>query len=140
MLFDPPFIMLKTSGNAPTLLLTGPLSSLSATNTTSSSYLPNKSTTQTLIPLPLATPNAVGRQSTLLKYNTNDLSAAFDTVDHDMLMGGLKTRDCKRQHQTAGLENAGLENAALNCSTCKCGKKACMESQTVYFTCSTTIV
>ena len=36
-------------------------------------------------------------------------------------MHGRKTRDWKTQQQTAGLVNAG---------------KACMESQTVYFTCS----
>jgi len=37
--------MLKTSGNVLTLLLTGPPSSISAINTTSSSCLPKKSTT-----------------------------------------------------------------------------------------------
>ena len=43
--FDPPSAMLKTSGNVLSLLLTGPPSSLSATNTTSSSScLPKKST------------------------------------------------------------------------------------------------
>jgi len=40
--FGPPSAMLKTSGNVLTLLLTGPFSSLSATNTTSSSCLPKK--------------------------------------------------------------------------------------------------
>ena len=57
--FGPPFAMLKTSGNVLTLLLTGPPSSLSATNTTSSSCLPKKSTSPAsythplLLPLPL---------------------------------------------------------------------------------------
>ena len=46
--FDPPSAMLKTSGNVLTLLLTSPPSSLSATNTTSSSCLPKKSTTPAL--------------------------------------------------------------------------------------------
>ena len=40
--FGPPFATLKTSGNLLTLLLTGPPSSLSATNTTSSSCLPKR--------------------------------------------------------------------------------------------------
>ena len=40
--FGPPFATLKTSGNVLTLLLTGPPSSLSATNTTSSSCLPKR--------------------------------------------------------------------------------------------------
>ena len=43
--FGPPSAMLKTSGNALTLLLTGPPSNLSGTSTTSSSCPPKKSTT-----------------------------------------------------------------------------------------------
>ena len=54
---DPPSAMLKTSGNVLTLLLTGPPSSLSTTNTTSSSCLP-ASYLQ-----PPITPNVSGKQS-----------------------------------------------------------------------------
>jgi len=56
--------MLKTSGNILTLLLTGPPSSLSAINTTSSSCLPKKSTTPASYLQPPTTPNVFGKQST----------------------------------------------------------------------------
>ena len=62
--FGPPFATLKTSGNVLTLLLTGPSSSLSATNTTSSSCLPKKSTSPASYLQPPTTPNVFGKQST----------------------------------------------------------------------------
>ena len=62
--FGPPSAMLKTSGNALTLLLTGPHSNLSGTNTTSSSCPPKKSTTPASYLQPPTTPNVFGKQST----------------------------------------------------------------------------
>jgi len=62
--FDPPYAVLKTSGNVLTLLQTGPPSSLSATNTTSSSCLPKRSTTPVSYLQPQITPNVFGKQST----------------------------------------------------------------------------
>ena len=61
--FDLPSTMLKTSGNAFTQLLTGPLSSLSATNSTSSSCLPKKSTIPASYLQPPITPSVFGKQS-----------------------------------------------------------------------------
>ena len=55
--YGPPSAMLKTSGNVLTLLLTGPPSSLSATNTTSSSCLAKKSTSPASYLQPPTTPN-----------------------------------------------------------------------------------
>ena len=49
--FGPPSAMLKTSGNVLTLLMTGPPLSLSATNTTSSSCLPNSVSLSPATPL-----------------------------------------------------------------------------------------
>jgi len=62
--FGPSSAMLKTFGNVPTLLLTGPPSNLSTTNTTSSSCLPKKSTTPASCLQPPTTPNVFGKQST----------------------------------------------------------------------------
>jgi len=62
--FGPPSAMLKTFGNVLTLLLTGPPSSLSATNTTSSSCLPKKSTTPASYLHSPTTTNVFGKQST----------------------------------------------------------------------------
>ena len=62
--FDRPCAMPKTSGNALTLLSTGPPSSLSANNTTSSYSFPKKNTTPALYLQPLTTPNVFGKQST----------------------------------------------------------------------------
>jgi len=56
--------MLKTFGNVLTLLLTGPPSSLSTTNITSSSCLPKKSTSPASYLQPPATPDVFGKQST----------------------------------------------------------------------------
>jgi len=56
--------MLKTFGNTLTLLLNGPPSSLSATNTTSSSCLPKKTTIPASYLQPPTTPNVFGKQST----------------------------------------------------------------------------
>jgi len=64
MHFGPPSAMLKTFGNTLTLLLNGPPSSLSATNTTSSSCLPKKTTTPASYLQPPTTPNVFGKQST----------------------------------------------------------------------------
>ena len=68
--FDPPSAMLKTSGNVLTLLLTGPPSSLSATNTTSSSCLPKKSTIPPSYLQPPITPSTFGKQS-INSYTAN---------------------------------------------------------------------
>jgi len=68
--FGPPSAMLKTSGNALTLLLTGPLSSLSATNTTSSSCFPEKSTIPASYLQPPITSSAFGKQS-INSYTAN---------------------------------------------------------------------
>ena len=55
---------MNQSGNVPILLLTGPPSSLSATNTTSSSCLAKKTITPALYLQPPTTPNVFGKQST----------------------------------------------------------------------------
>jgi len=54
-------------------------------------------------------------------YQASRDKAARWLCVHAVQGGGLKKRDWKTRHQTAGLENAG---------------KPCMESQMVYFTCS----
>ena len=62
--------LLKTSGNVLTLLLTGPPSSLSATNTTSSSCLSKKSTIPASYLQPPITPSAFRKQS-INSYTAN---------------------------------------------------------------------
>ena len=57
----PLFATLRTSGNAPTLLSTGPPSSLCATSTTTSFSQPRNTSTLTSSPHPLTTPSASGK-------------------------------------------------------------------------------
>ena len=57
----PLFATLRTSGNALTLLLTGPPSSLCATSTTTSFSQPRNTSTLTASLYPLTTPSACGK-------------------------------------------------------------------------------
>jgi len=61
---DPPSATLRTSGNALTLLSTGPLSSICATSTTTSFLHPKNTFTLTLSRHTLTIPSASGKPQT----------------------------------------------------------------------------